>query len=1004
MKNISRPKILFFIFTVILSTISVIRIVNNISTLDRINISHAASQTFNSSGTWTAPAGIYLITVECWGGGGGGGGSTRRQANGGGGGGGGGYAKSTNISVTPGQSYQVTIGAGGTGGGQGANGGNGGSSSFNNNTVVASGGSGGGVGNATPGTAGAGGTNSTGDTTYNGGNGAAGTNPTGGGGGEGSGSTSNGNNANGSTGGSGTDGGDGGNGGASNTNGSAGTIPGGGGGGAGRGRTFRGYSGGAGGSGRCVISYTDIWAPSIGLATYDPTWSFSSNPTGVSADQIDMTATTGYDFTTPIMYLFTNDNSTCPTNHAGDGGTSSNWQTEATFSNTDLEPNSCYGYKVIAKDSAIPSNTGSASSIFYTYTAANTPGTPTLDNPTISTLVLMNNANDNPVLNPTTLFSAKVVYTSPGDTKWENKWIDSDGNPSNTEVWLSDSSMDGIVLQNLNENTEYGVSVKAKNNAGDETPLGPEGRGNTLGTGTPHEQTYVSSGTWIAPDNINMVDVECWGGGGGGGGSTRRQANGGGGGGGGGYAKSTNISVTPGQSYQVTIGAGGTGGGQGANGGNGGSSSFNNNTVVASGGSGGGVGNATPGTAGAGGTNSTGDTTYNGGNGAAGTNPTGGGGGEGSGSTSNGNNANGSTGGSGTDGGDGGNGGASNTNGSAGTIPGGGGGGAGRGATFRGYSGGNGSSGRCRISYKERITGTLSCKVTNSCPSGVVVYRMSDLINAHAELPNQNNYPNLVCCTGVPGLSNSCSGNYQTVLKLSATTNAHVEQNTQNNYPNDVCLQIPANGVIEIGYQQNNCNGYDTTIGSMSGITDAHVGDASAYPTKICATALVTGTITFNISNNNIGFGQLSVSNSRFATADGLGSNNETPAHTIEASTNGLNGYSIYIQGETLTGSPDTSIHINPIGNVSQPPMAGTEQFGIRATYSGGDGAVLAPYNDNVKYAYSASENTPAVLAVDLNGNDVSTMYSIYYLANISGNTEQSEYSTYITFTITGNF
>jgi hypothetical protein len=84
--------------------------------------------------------------------------------------------------------------------------------------------------------------------------------------------------------------------------------------------------------------------------------------------------------------------------------------------------------------------------------------------------------------------------------------------------------------------------------------------------------------------------------------------------------------------------------------------------------------------------------------------------------------------------------------------------------------------------------------------------------------------------------------------------------------------------------------------------------------------------------------------------------------------------------------------------------MAGTEQFGIRATYSGGDGAVLAPYNDNVKYAYSASENTPAVLAVDLNGNDVSTMYSIYYLANISGNTEQSEYSTYITFTITGNF
>ena len=73
---------------------------------------------------------------------------------------------------------------------------------------------------------------------------------------------------------------------------------------------------------------------------------------------------------------------------------------------------------------------------------------------------------------------------------------------------------------------------------------------------------------------------------------------------------------------------------------------------------------------------------------------------------------------------------------------------------------------------------------------------MSDLVKP-ADCQTKQLSKSFVYCTGVPGLSNSCSGNYQTVLKLSAT-NPHVEQNTQNNYPNDVCLQIPANGVIEI--------------------------------------------------------------------------------------------------------------------------------------------------------------------------------------------------------------
>lgn len=69
---------------------------------------------FWSSGTWTVPPGVNTIGIEVWGGGGGG--------NTGGGGGSGGYFKDI-ISVTPGQTYTVTIGAGGTGASTPTNGG-----------------------------------------------------------------------------------------------------------------------------------------------------------------------------------------------------------------------------------------------------------------------------------------------------------------------------------------------------------------------------------------------------------------------------------------------------------------------------------------------------------------------------------------------------------------------------------------------------------------------------------------------------------------------------------------------------------------------------------------------------------------------------------------------------------------------------------------------------------------------------------------------------------------
>lgn len=147
---------------------------------------------YTSPGTysWTCPAGVTRVNALCIGGGGGGGMATRPLATyrDGGGGGGGGLGWRNNISVTPGQTYTVVVGAGGSGASTvGITGSNGGNSFFSSSSTVCGFGGAGGLGGNFGGSGGQGGSynGDGGGRGGNGGGGSAGGLRSGGGGGAG---------------------------------------------------------------------------------------------------------------------------------------------------------------------------------------------------------------------------------------------------------------------------------------------------------------------------------------------------------------------------------------------------------------------------------------------------------------------------------------------------------------------------------------------------------------------------------------------------------------------------------------------------------------------------------------------------------------------------------------------------------------------------------------------------------------------------------------------------
>jgi hypothetical protein len=129
--------------------------------------------------------------------------------------------------------------------------------------------------------------------------------------------------------------------------------------------------------------------------------------------------------------------------------------------------------------------------------------------------------------------------------------------------------------------------------------------------------------------------------------------------------------------------------------------------------------------------------------------------------------------------------------------------------------------------------GDLICSVKASCGAGeVAVFKMSGLANAHAGTAGASAYANTVCCSGPAGLSNACSGYYDTALTLSAADNAHAA--VDGSYPTDVCLSAPTMPDCTYG---DTCGPAYACLATVSGANNAHIADcdgAGDYPTKVC--------------------------------------------------------------------------------------------------------------------------------------------------------------------------
>lgn len=241
-----------------------------------------------------------------------------------------------------------------------------------------------------------------------------------------------------------------------------------------------------------------------------------------------------------------------------------------------------------------------------------------------------------------------------------------------------------------------------------------------------------------------------------------------------------------------------------------------------------------------------------------------------------------------------------------------------------------------------------------------------------------------------------------TVLTITASSSAVITAG------NTVYVRIGTNAINQsIGtFQITNA----TTNGNKTVAVGGTMSDSGTTTVSLLTddavqvNAIVPQTLTFSISSNSINFGSLGAGAARYASSTAAGDSVDTVAHTLAVGTNAPAGYTITLQGQTLTSQQNILNTINAIGASPATSAIGTEQFGIYATKSGGiNGTIATPYATASSFGFNATATTSDTFASGSSSTATET-YSLHYLANIATLTEAGTYSASLIYVGTSNF
>ncbi len=293
--------------------------------------------------------------------------------------------------------------------------------------------------------------------------------------------------------------------------------------------------------------------------------------------------------------------------------------------------------------------------------------------------------------------------------------------------------------------------------------------------------------------------------------------------------------------------------------------------------------------------------------------------------------------------------------------------------------------------YMGTITATSDGTLTSV---NSIVITETGTIDANADLTIVLKYEKDGDCS----YANGGSINFSSSIGFGVDDKANVSGAISGGFNNQACFYL----LLTVGAGASAGETIELEISNPSNDVTIQIGSASPMTTvAIDGTTTVVGStpiLTFSVSDSAIGFGTLSSSAARYATGDGTGSASETEAHNLVASTTATNGYTITVNGTTLTSGANTISAIGPSNTASS---VGSEQFGIRLTASGGSGTVSAPYAAS-GFAFDTAAFPDEIASAT--GSSADTTYSVRYLANIAATTEAGTYGATLTYVVTGNF